>query len=262
MANHPPSEMPPRTDGDENVTPEGEWPVERPIALWVNGREIATLVASPHDPVFLVAGFLRNQGFVHSSDDILVLGVCEDTGVAQVRVAGELPERLTPVLTTGCGTGISFNLSVRPTQPASPETRFPIEAVFAQMRELARRSQRYSRHGGIHSAAVSDGTRILFHAEDIGRHNTIDRIAGQALLSEQDLTGCLLLTSGRVSSEMAAKAASLGIALIASRTAPTDMAVRICTEAGIGLLGYVRGTRFRIAACPARVRLAATFQAI
>lgn len=228
-------------------------PIEQPIKLTVNGRTIATLVASPHELRFLVAGFLRTQGFVHEVGDFLTLGVCEDSGEASVRIRGELPDSLTPVLTSGCGTGISFSLAAGPACSAPPETRYEASAVFAMMREMALLSERYGRHGGIHSAVVSDGTRILFHAEDLGRHNTIDRLAGQALLSGSDLAGCLLLTSGRVSSEMAAKAASLGVALIASRTSPTDMAVRICRETGIGLLGYVRGDSFRIAACPERL---------
>ena len=230
-------------------------PLERPIKLTINGREIATLVGSPHDMRFLVAGFLRTQGFVRTTDDFLTMGVCEDSGEAVVQIRGELPERLTPVLTSGCGTGISFTLGAGPARRAPPVVRFAPESVFAMMAEMAQRSKRYGRHGGIHSAAASDGSRILFHAEDIGRHNTIDRLAGQALLSNVDLAGCMLLTSGRVSSEMAAKAASLGVALIASRTSPTDMAVRICQEAGIGLLGYVRSTTFRIAACPERVQV-------
>ena len=232
-----------------------ELPVEQPVKLTVNGRTIATLVASPHELRFLVAGFLRTQGFVREVGDFLALGVCEDSGEAAVRINGELPERLTPVLTSGCGAGISFTLAAGPARPAPPETSFSAQAVFAMMRAMALLSERYGRHGGIHSAAVSDGVRILLHAEDLGRHNTIDRLAGQALLSGVDLAGCLLLTSGRVSSEMATKAASLGVALIASRTSPTDMAVRICRETGIGLLGYVRGESFRIAACRERLQL-------
>ncbi len=228
-------------------------PLERPVRLVVNGREIATLVASPHELRFLVVGFLRTQGFVRSMDDFLALGVCEDSGEACVRIRGELPERLTPVLTSGCGTGISFTLAAGPARPVPPDVRFSADAIFAMTGAMARLSKRYGRHGGIHSAAVSDGAQILFHAEDLGRHNTIDRLAGQAIFSGADLAGRLLLTSGRVSSEMAAKAASLGVALIASRTSPTDMAVRICSEAGIGLVGYVRSTSFRIAACPERI---------
>ena len=231
-------------------------PVEQPIKLTVNGREIATLVASPHELRFLVAGFLRTQGFVREIGDFMALGVCQDSGEANVRIRGELPDKMTPVLTSGCGAGISFTLVAGPARPAPPESSFAAEMVFTMMKEMAQLSERYGRHGGIHSAAVSDGKRILFHAEDLGRHNTIDRLAGQALLSGVDLAGCLLLTSGRVSAEMATKAASLGIALIASRTSPTDMAVRICSEHGIGLLGYVRGAGFRIAACAERVQLA------
>lgn len=232
-----------------------EFPAEFPLKLTVNGREIATLVASPHDLRFLVAGFLRTQGFVRATGDFLTMGVCETSGEAHVRIRGELPERLTPVLTSGCGAGISFSFNAGPPRIAAPEAIFPAPAICAMMREMARLSVRYGSHGGIHSAAISDGTQILLHAEDLGRHNTIDRLAGEALLRGIDLTGSLLLTSGRVSTEMAAKAASLGIAVIASRTAPTDMAVRICREAGIGLVGYVRSESLRVAACPERVRL-------
>lgn len=232
-----------------------DMPAEFPLRLTVNGREIATLVSSPHELRFLVAGFLLTQGFVSETGDFLTMGVCDDSGEANVRIRGEIPERLKPVLTSGCGTGIAFSFNAGKPKSAPPDASFSPEAVFSMMREMARLSVRYGRHGGIHSAAVSDGSRILLHAEDLGRHNTIDRLAGQALLSGVDLNGCLLLTSGRVSTEMAAKAASFGVALIASRTSPTDMAVRICREAGIGLVGYVRSESFRIAACPERLKM-------
>lgn len=234
-----------------------DMPAEYPLKLTVNGRELATLVSSPHELRFLVAGFLRTQGFVKETGDFLAMGVCDESGEANVRIRGDIPERLTPVLTSGCGTGISFSFNAGAPKGAPAEVTFTPEAIFAMMREMARLSVRYGLHGGIHSAAVSNGSRILLHAEDLGRHNTIDRLAGQALLTGIDLTGCLLLTSGRVSTEMAAKAASLGVALIVSRTSPTDMAVRICRENGIGLAGYVRSDSFRIAACPERVLMAA-----
>jgi FdhD protein len=242
---------------DKGITTElpDEFPAEFPVKLTVNGRDIATLVASPHELRFLVAGFLRTQGFVRELGDFLAMGVCEDSGEASIRIRGELPERLTPVLTSGCGTGISFSFNAGMPKQAPSDATFPAEAVFSAMREMGHLSERYGRHGGIHSAAISDGSKILLHAEDLGRHNTIDRLAGQALFAGIDLTGRMLLTSGRVSTELASKAASLGIALVASRTSPTDMAVRICTEHGIGLVGYVRGESFRIAACPERLRM-------
>ena len=236
------------------LTPEeADLPREFPLKLTVNDREIATLVASPHELRFLVAGFLRLQGFVERVEDFLMLSVCEDYGIANVRVRKELPERLQPVLTSGCGTGITFTIPAVPLQAAeaAPDRAgFTPEAVFAVMDELARRAENYRLHGGIHSAAVADGATLLLYAEDIGRHNTVDRLAGEALLRGIPLAGKAMFTSGRVSSEMAAKAALLGVAMIASRTSPTDMAARICAEAGITLVGYVRGGRFTVYAHP------------
>ncbi len=178
-----------------------------------------------------------------------MLSVCEDFGVANVRIKGEIPEKLRPVLTSGCGTGITFNLETPSSQPigAGRVSAFRPDAVFRLMEELARKAESYKSHGGIHSAAVGDADgNMLLYAEDLGRHNTLDRIAGEALFNNMGLAGSLLVTSGRVSTEMAAKAARLGISLIASRTSPTDMAVKICREAGIALIGYARGEKFTV----------------
>ena len=236
---------------------EGAVPREFPLKLTVNGREIVTLIASPHDLRFLVAGFLRLQGFVESLDDFLILSVCEDFGIANVRVRKALPERLQPVLTSGCGTGVTFTIPEAPEKgeiaPAGDGGTITPANLFTVMDELSRQAKGYRHHGGSHSAAIADGGSILLYAEDIGRHNTLDRLAGEALFRGVDLSGKVLVTSGRVSSEMAAKAALLGVALIASRTSPTDMAVKICRSAGIALVGYLRGGRFTIYAHPERI---------
>ena len=232
---------------------------EYPLKLVVNGREIATLVCSPHDLKVLAAGFLRMQGFVQSVEDLLMLSVCADFGVANVRIRGEVPEKLRPVLTSGCGSGISFTINGPAGGPSgsrgSPVRIHPPSEIFGTMEKLARLAEQYRSHGGIHSAAIGDGDSILLYAEDVGRHNTIDRIAGEALFREIDLSGTLLVTSGRVSAELAAKAAMLGISAIASRTSPTDMAVTMCEEAGIVLAGYVRGGRFTVYSHPERILL-------
>jgi FdhD protein len=233
---------------------EGELVSEFPLSLVVNGREIATLIASPHDLRFLVAGFLRLQGFVESVHDFLALSVCKDFGAASVTIRGELPERLKPVLTSGCGTGISFNLPKVAESRGASGLHAP-ESIFALMDELAQKSEGYKSHGGMHSAAVGEDT-ILLHSEDIGRHNTIDRIAGEALLKGISLAGKILVTSGRVSTELVAKASLLGIEVIASRTSPTDMAVRMADEAGITLIGYVKADRFKVYTHPAGIAVA------
>ncbi len=241
----------------ELSTTDRELVAEFPLLLNVNGREIATLIASPHDLRFLVVGFLRLQGFVEKVEDFHLLSVCNDFGTAKVEIRGELPERLKPVLTSGCGTGVTFTLprALKEREGAPPARRFPPTAVFAMMDDLARKAEGYRSHGGIHSAAVGDGSIVLY-AEDLGRHNTLDRIAGEALLKRVDLAGSMLVTSGRVSTEMVAKCALLGIELIASRTSPTDMAVRMADEAGITLIGYVRAGRFELYTHPERLQVA------
>lgn len=223
---------------------EGVLVSEFPLCLVVNGREIATLIASPHDLRFLVAGFLRLQGFVESVHDFLALSVCNDFGAASVTIRGELPERLKPVLTSGCGTGISFNMPKAAEKKGVSGVHAP-ESVFALMAQLAQKAEGYKSHGGMHSAGVGEDT-LLLHSEDIGRHNTIDRIAGEALLKGISLAGKILVTSGRVSTELVAKASLLGIEVIASRTSPTDMAVKMADEAGITLIGYVKADRFKV----------------
>lgn len=229
---------------------------EVPVALTVNGVALATLIASPHDLHFLVAGFLRMQGLVRSAGDLLTLSVCEEFGSASVRIRGDVPDRVAPTLTSGCGAGISFHVPAAAGRPVQVPAAGPFvspESLFSAMEALARASEMYRRSGGIHSAGAWDGERLVLFAEDIGRHNTVDRIAGEALLGGMDLSGMILVTTGRVSSEMAAKAGSLGISVIASRTSPTDLAVRICGELGITLVGYVRGRRFNVYAHPARI---------
>ena len=220
---------------------------EKLFRLSINGRDLVNLVASPHLPEQLITGFLYLQGLINSADDIVTLGICHDSGQAAVTVRGEVPERLVPTLTSGCGGGISFdNLEIFSPPSAQVQPEYDPEFILGVMSELTEVSKQYAEHGGIHSAALCDDTGLLLHAEDIGRHNTIDRIAGEALRRGIDTAGRLLLTSGRVSSEMAVKAVRLGIAALASRTSPTSLAVDICEKYHVGLAGYVRGGKMDI----------------
>lgn len=231
---------------------------EYPLRLRINDRELATLVCSPHQLNFLLAGFCRLQGFIDSLDDILSLGVCREYGQADLRIRATLPERLQPTLTSGCGAGISFNLPQDLLQPAQGTVRhYRSEDLFRAMKELQEQAEQYRSHGGIHSAAIGDANGLLLYAEDIGRHNTLDRLAGEALFRKIDLRDKLLVTSGRVSTEMVAKAARLGIGLIASRTSPTDKAIELCEQAGITLVGYLRGNSMEIYSHPQQLQYSA-----
>ncbi|MHB1399615.1 MAG: formate dehydrogenase accessory sulfurtransferase FdhD [Trichloromonadaceae bacterium] len=231
---------------------------EYPLRLRINERELATLVCSPHQLNFLLAGFCRLQGFISSLDDILSLGVCREYGQADLRLRASLPERLLPTLTSGCGAGISFNLPQEILDPARRSPRhYRSEELFGAMKELQEQAEQYRSHGGIHSAAIADANGLLLYAEDIGRHNTLDRLAGEALFRQIELRDTMLLTSGRVSTEMVAKSARLGIGLIASRTSPTDKAIELCEQAGITLVGYLRGSSMEIYSHPQQLNYGA-----
>jgi FdhD protein len=154
------------------------------------------------------------------------------------------------VLTSGCGTGISFALPSVTRGVSTPPVRVPPRRIFSLMNQLAQKAEQYRSHGGIHSAAIGRSGTLLLYAEDLGRHNTFDRIAGEALFKGIDLAGAELVTSGRVSTEMVAKAALMGVSVIASRTSPTDMAIKLCDQAGICLVGYVRGGSFTVYSHP------------
>jgi FdhD protein len=229
---------------------------EYPLRLRVNGRDLATLVCSPHQLNFLLAGFLRLQGFINSLDDILSMGVCREYGLAELHLRTELPERLQPTLTSGCGTGIVYNLPQKLLEVSLQRPRsYRSEALFSLMKDLQGLTEQYRSHGGIHSAAIGDSHGLLLYAEDIGRHNTLDRLAGEAMFKGVELQDKMLVSSGRVSTEMVAKAARLGIGLIASRTSPTDKAIELCEQAGITLVGYLRGSSMEIFSHPQQLQL-------
>lgn len=229
---------------------------EYPLRLRVNGRDLVTLVCSPHQLNFLLAGFFRLQGFIDNLDDILSLGVCSDFGLAEIRLRGQLPERLEPTLTSGCGTGTVYSLpkSLLNTS-VQCQCTYNSKELLRLMSDLQGLAEQYRSHGGIHSAALGSADGLLLYAEDLGRHNTLDRIAGEALFKDIHTQDKMLVTSGRVSSEMIAKAARLGIGLIASRTSPTDKAIDLSDQAGITLIGYLRGNNMEIYSHPQQLQL-------
>jgi len=230
---------------------------EYPLKVVVNRREIATLICSPHELGFLAAGFLRQQGLIETEGDLLLLGVCDESGVVSAVIRGEVPEAPPRVITSSCGVAsgvaVARHAGTASGRRAGPRRTCRPSGIFGMMEELSRKAVIYKSHGGMHSSAVGDGSSILLYAEDLGRHNTLDRIAGEALLKGIDLSGMTLVTSGRVPSETVGKAASLGISLIASRTSPTDRAVSMAEALGVTLVGYVRGNRFTVYSHPENI---------
>jgi FdhD protein len=125
--------------------------------------------------------------------------------------------------------------------------------VLSLMKQFQEQMELYRMSGGIHSAALSDSRKILVQAEDIGRHNTLDKIMGECLLRKLSVPDGILLTSGRVSSEMLIKASKMRVPVVVSRTSPTERAVTLARDINITLIGYARGSRLSVYAHPERL---------
>ncbi len=245
---------PPRLYRDGKLTPlDKQPPAERAITLIVDGEELATIACSPTRVIALALGFLRLEDIIRTAEDVALMEVCDEETVVKVRLAPTaraVPHDRKRILTSGCGRGVTFSLDVVPVEGGMSVRP---EQVMEWMETLLDSASGYRDHGGTHAGGLfgKDGLEIL--AEDIGRHNTIDRIAGEALLQDRPTAGKAILTSGRISSEMLVKCSRLGVGIAASRTSPTELAVSLAQEAGIALLGYVRRGQLQVFHDPGRL---------
>lgn len=219
-------------------------PLELPLSLEINGQELDGLIASPDKLNALAVGFLYNEGLIESLDDINLLRVCPEDGLIKVKLDRDFTPRLRRIFSSGCGRGIILEKNIE--QLALPPAAITVSPakIFFLMRELFHQASNYRSSGGLHASGLSDGEEILLMAEDVGRHNTIDKLCGEALLSNLPLAGKWILTTGRLSSEMVVKAAKMGCPLLISRTSPTDWAVKLALKLHLGIIGYVRGETF------------------
>ncbi len=229
---------------------------ESACTLYVNGQKWVTLLCSPTNLDALALGFLRTEGLIASLNDVAGFSVRQQGEVGvEVRLKREdvsLPSR--PRLTSGCAGGVTFYDLAAAHYRLNTGLRLAPAQVYDQMaRMLAQTADLYRAMGGFHISALSDGRKLLLMAYDVGRHNTLDKIAGLSLLQGVATSGRFLLTTGRVSTEMLTKAASLGVPLVASRNSPTHLAVRLAREWGITLCGYVRGQRMHLYSAPERL---------
>lgn len=227
-------------------------PEESLVTLRVNGQDWVSFYCTPQHLRELALGFLYLEGVIKGLEDVVMVRVCEDLKVVEVVLYQDVPLPARKIITSGCGQGTTY---------LTGEMDFLIEGgpqltpdkIFSLMSELYCLSLSYRESGGIHSSGISDGESVLWVAEDIGRHNTLDKIKGHCLLEGIDTEGKVILTTGRISTEMLVKAAKMGISFIVSRTSPTARAVELADRWGITLVGYVRGSSFRLYTHPERL---------
>lgn len=226
--------------------------VEKALRLQVNGKDALRLYCTPVMVRELVVGILLTEDIVNASwcaermeivygDEIVVNIISE----AQLSMEGA-------TITSGCVGGITFEKKVLK-DVGYTEMKIKAENLRTLFHEFQLRSDLYKSTGCIHSAALSDGKVLFAFAEDIGRHNAIDKIIGYCILEDIKPEGQIMFASGRLSSEMVAKCARWSIPVVVSRTAPTTRALEIAEKTGMTVVGFMRGDRFNIYTHPERI---------
>lgn len=226
-------------------------PGEMALAITINRQQLVTILCTPTKLNCLVLGFLYAEGIISGMDDVASIQVCGEESLADVMLSNSeyvLPTKRT--LTSGCGSGATFK-----TQGQKVESDFAVtpKDVLSLMKQLQEQMALYRLCGGVHGSALSDTKNLLVVAEDIGRHNTLDKIQGECLLKGLQTRDRLLLSTGRISSEMLLKAAKMQVPVVVSRHSPTGSAVSLAHDLGIALVGHARGDRLSVYSHPERL---------
>jgi len=230
---------------------------EFPLTITLNNQELVTLLCSPKDLDYLAVGFLASEGLLKGKDEIKKITVNDQIGAVRVEIkkdfAGELS--LKRLITSGCGRGTSLYSVAETQELPKVKSQIGISAlnVFTMVKEFQQRSQIFRTTGGVHSAALCDTKGILVFSEDIGRHNAIDKIFGECILRGIPTDDRLIITSGRISSEILLKIAKRNIPILISKAAPTNLGISLANDLGVTLIGFVRGKRMNVYANEWRV---------
>lgn len=223
---------------------------EVPLTLMIGGKELVTLLCMPSDLEDLAAGFLFTSGLIKRAQDIKGIVVDRQRWTAYIDLATPgVAEDLVfkRLFTSGCGMGTLFYNPMDIMNRVKIVSDFKIGAseIISLMLNFQRKSDIYLKTGGVHSAALADKNDILIFKEDIGRHNAVDKVIGCGLRGI-GFADKILLSSGRISSEILFKVQKARVPVLISQAAPTDQAVRLARDMDITLIGFARGRRLNI----------------
>ncbi|UCG11407.1 MAG: formate dehydrogenase accessory sulfurtransferase FdhD, partial [Deltaproteobacteria bacterium] len=220
---------------------------EIPLTIFLNDREIVTLLCTGAHVESLAVGFLKSEGLLQNRKKIK--SVVADEGDQTVRVFTsentEMAEQLfgKRTITSGCGKGTVFYNVLDSLQSKPLENQLTISAAQIRqlMAELQRRSELYRRSRGVHNCALATPEQILIFRTDIGRHNAVDMIFGECFLQGVRTDDKILVTTGRITSEILIKAAKMQIPVLISRSAATSLSLELAQSLNMAVIGYVRG---------------------
>lgn len=225
--------------------------IEKRLRVCVNGKEVLSLYCTPLMIRELVVGMLMTEDIIKGSWCAERMSIeYEEDVLVDIPAEGEVSTD-GAVITSGCIGGITF-----PKRLSLQKIDDPFQIRMSTLKELFRRfqnaSELYKMTGCVHSAGLSDGKEIICLAEDIGRHNAVDKVIGYAILENIPFSGKIMLASGRLSSEIVSKCARWGIPMVASRTSPTSLAVDIAEKSGVTVVGFIRADRMNVYTNPQR----------
>lgn len=224
---------------------------ELPLTVYVDKIEVVTLMTLGHHPESLVIGYLRNQGFINSLDELEAVQVDWDTNSAVVKTINginEFENKLThKVVTSGCGQGTTFGGIWDELKIKNINSKKLKQSVIYKMLKLIHdKNEIYRKSGAVHGCALCDGKKIIEFIEDVGRHNAVDAIAGNMWLKKINSDDKIFYTTGRLTSEMVIKVAQMDIPYLLSRSGITEMGLNVAIETGVTLLGRAKGRHFLI----------------
>jgi FdhD protein len=222
--------------------------VEYPVSLTVNGEAWITFMCTPVNLEAMAVGFLYNEGMIQNFEEVLDVRVCEHGDNVDVWLNHSVEQPKSWNRTSGCTGGVTAVDSLAKSDVHFDEN-LPIikpEAIGKLVEMLFESQELYRDTGGVHTSALSDGNKVLVAADDIGRHNTLDKIAGLCMMKNIWPEIRILITTGRISSEMLQKAAQLNAPILISRTSPSSLSIEMAERYGITLIGYARRHRFNV----------------
>lgn len=226
---------------------------EKPLTIYLNGKELVTMLCSPEEEKYLAIGFLVSEGMITDIKNLTLLTVDEERGLIWAEAdqvaynAGQM--YLKRCLTACCGrghAGFYFANDARATKQIDSQMSITPEEILTYAHMLEAASATHDKTHGVHSGALAMDGKLLIYSEDIGRHNIFDKLYGKCLMAGVDTTDKIIVFSGRVSSEILLKVSKMGVAIVVARSVPTTLALEMARELGITLVGGARDQTFKV----------------
>ncbi|MDO8886904.1 formate dehydrogenase accessory sulfurtransferase FdhD [Candidatus Oleimmundimicrobium sp.] len=230
-------------------------PKEKPITIILNDENLVTLMGTPKNLNELAVGFLYSEGFINGVKGIKAISSDEKSGTVRVEVDSVLRKPKNKIFTSGFGKGITFSNPLKEgnLKVVGCSKSFSANKIISLMGKFLRSTEIHRSTGGVHCSALCSENDIFSIQEDIGRHNTIDKVLGYMLLNNVPAEDKMVFTTGRISSEMLNKLVKMGIPVAASRSTPTDISIEVGKKFGVSVIGYVRAGKMYVYTHPKRI---------